>query len=445
MKGLRSFLGLLVVLIALGAYLYFVESKRPAGGDAEKKDKLFAVEADKIQEFSIKSESGEHTTVRKNGSDWQIVQPASGKPDAAEVSGITSNLASTEIQRVIDENPGDLAEYGLAQPRVEVTFKADGKDHTLRIGRKTPPGTDLYARADDQKRVVLIPSSVDTTFNRNTFDLRDKAVLTVNREEIGSLAVMAPSNAMRFEKTGGEWRLVQPMSARADFSAVEGLVSRLTTLQMKSIAAPEATNLAQYGLDKPAATVTIGSGSSQATLAIGKSSGEGAVFARDQSKPVIVTIESSLVDELKKAAADYRQKDLFDARAFNANRLDLVRNDVTTSFEKVQAKNKDGQEQDTWKQVAPAAKEVDQAKVDNLISAITQTRASSFVEAPAKGALDKPELTVTIKSNQGKRDEKVTFGRAGAEVFASRGGEPGAAKVDAPALDAVIKALEEIK
>jgi hypothetical protein len=445
MRGLRSFGALLVVMIALGAYLYFVESKRPAGGDADKKEKAFTVEADKIEEFTIKSESGERTTVRKSGSDWQIAQPGSGKPDSAEVSGITSNLASLEIQRVIDENPTDLTQYNLAQPRVEVAFKASGKDHKLLIGRKTPPGSDLYARLDDQKRVVLIPSFVDTTFNRATFDLRDKAVLTVNRDEIGSIAVTTPSSAMRFEKAGGEWKMVQPVAARADFSAVEGLVSRLTTLQMKSIAAPQAADLAQYGLDKPAATLTIGSGSSQATLAIGKSSGEGAVYARDLSKPVIVTIESALVDELKKPPADYRQKDLFDARAFNANRLDLVRNGVTTTFEKVKSKNKEGQEQDTWKQVAPSAKDVDQTKVDNLISAITQARASSFVDAPTKGALDKPELTVTIKSNDGKREEKVTFGRAGADVFASRAVEPGAAKLDVPTLDAIVKALEEIK
>ena len=68
---------------------------------------------------------------------------------------------------------------------MEVAFKAAGKDHKLLIGRKTPPGSDLYARIDDQKRVVLIPSFVDTTFNKTTFDLRDKAVLTVNRDEIG--------------------------------------------------------------------------------------------------------------------------------------------------------------------------------------------------------------------------------------------------------------------
>ena len=64
--------------------------------------------------------------------------------------------------------------------------------------------------------------------------------------------------------------------------------------------------------------------------------------------------------------AEYRQKDLFDARAFNATRLELVRNGTTTAFEKVKRKNKDGKEQETWKQVAPGAKDVDQTKVENL-------------------------------------------------------------------------------
>src|SRR3954451_23899549 len=220
MKGLWSFGGLLVVLLALGGYLYFVESKRPAGGDAEKKDKAFAIEADKIEEFTLKSESGERTTVHKAGTDWQIVQPAT-KADAAEVSGITSSLASLEIQRVIDENPSDVSAYSLTQPRIEVTFKAAGKDHKVVLGRKTPAGSDLYARIDDQPRVVLVPSYVEATFNRKTFDLRDKAVLTVNRDEIGSLTVTTPATGMRLEKTGGEWKLAQPVAARADFSAVE--------------------------------------------------------------------------------------------------------------------------------------------------------------------------------------------------------------------------------
>ena len=61
MRGFRSFLLLLVVAGGLGAYLYFVESKRDPA-DADKKEKVFAVEADKIDELVVKSESGDRTT-----------------------------------------------------------------------------------------------------------------------------------------------------------------------------------------------------------------------------------------------------------------------------------------------------------------------------------------------------------------------------------------------
>ena len=156
MRGLRSFLALLVVLIALGAYVYFVESKRDPLDTGPKKDKVFAVESDKIEEIAIRSESGDKTTLRKSGTEWQIVDPVTARPDSAEVSGLTTNLASLEVQNVVQENATDLAAYGLDKPRVEVTFKAGGQPHTLQIGQKTPPGTDLYARRANENKVFLM-------------------------------------------------------------------------------------------------------------------------------------------------------------------------------------------------------------------------------------------------------------------------------------------------
>jgi len=124
MRGMR-FLILLIIAIPLAWYAYYDSTKGPVS-DSPKHDKVFTVDADKIDELEIKSESGDHTTVRKKGSDWEIVQPVAAPTDQATVSGITSNLSSVEIQRVIDDNPPDLKEYGLADPRVEVAFKANG-------------------------------------------------------------------------------------------------------------------------------------------------------------------------------------------------------------------------------------------------------------------------------------------------------------------------------
>jgi hypothetical protein len=444
MRGLRSFLGLFVILIALVAYLYFVESKREPG-DEDKRDKVFAVQADQVEEITIKSESGDRTTLRKSGSDWQMVEPIATQPDSAEVSGLTSNLSNLEVQRVIDENPSDLAEYGLATPRVEVTFKAGGQERRLLIGRKTPPGTDLYAKLGEESRVFLISSYLDSTFNRSTFDLRDKTVLKLDRDTIDSLAISTPQHTVRFAKAGAEWRLKAPIDARADSTAVEGLVSRLNTLQMKSIAAAEAAKPDEYGLDKPAATVQIGSGSAQASFLVGKSAGEGVVFAKDQSRPAVLTIDASLLDDLKKEPGAWRQQDLFDARAFNATRIDVVRGGQTLSFEKTTVKNKDGQDEETWRRVAPSAQDADKTRVENLLSAVTQARASSYADSTAKTGLDAPEVTVTVKSDEGRRTETVRFGRTGSDVYAARAGEPGAAKLESSTLDNIIKALDELQ
>ena len=443
MRGLRSLMLLLVIAIPLGWYAYRDSKKGPVD-DSPKRDKVFAVESDKIDELEVKSESGERTTLRRSGKTWEIVQPAPAAVDEAAVSGITSNLSSVEMQRVIDENPGDLKEFGLAEPRVEIAFKSGGQQGRLQIGQKTPSGTDVYAKLGDQKKVFLISSYLDSTFNRNTFDLRDKSVLKVDREKVDALEVTAAGRTTRFEKVNGEWQMTQPAGRRADFNAVDGLVSRLSSVQMKSLVPPDSPDPNRGGLDKPSATVRIGSGSSQATLLLGATDSEGSVYAKDVSRPAVFTVEASLLDDLKKDPSEYRQKDLFDARSFNTTRLEIVHNGQTFAFEKTKVKDKDGKESEKWRQVAPAARDVDASKIEALMTAITGARATGFVDSTTKTGLDKPELTVTLKFDEGK-EERVSFVPAGEKAYAARPASPGAATVDASVIDGIVKALEALK
>ena len=441
MRGLRTFLGLLIVLIALGGYLYFVESKRTPGDDGPKKEKVFTVESDKIEEIAVKSETGEQTTLKKSGTTWQIVSPVSGKPDDAEVNGLTTNLSTLEMQSVVDENPSDLKEFGLAEPRVVVTFKAAGQEQTLQIGQKTPPGSDYYAKRGNEKKVFLIASYLDSTFNRKTFDLRDKTAIRVDRDKLDAVEIVTPERTVRFAKANGEWQLTAPTPGRADFSAVEGLVGRVAGLQMKSIVdAPDAKKL---GLDKPTTTVRLHTGSSQATLEIGGKAEENNVYARDSSRPdVVFTVEGALLDDVKKDPFEYRQKDLFDARSFNSTRLEVVRGGQTHAFEKTKSKNKEGQEEEKWRQTSPQARDVDQAKVDALLMALTGSQATAVAD---KAKTDKPDLAVAIKFDEGRKEDRVTFWRSGPTAHALRAGDPSAVTIGTGTMDSIVKALEEIK
>jgi len=450
MRGLRSTIALIVVLAGLGGYIYFVTWKLPEGGadpNAKKLDKVFTgYEADKLEEIKVTSAAGDATTLRKEGGAWQVTQPLTAKADESEVSGITSALGQMEVVRVIDENPATLNDYGLSNPRIQIDFKGAGdKDYRkLLVGDKTPTGSDLFAKRNDETKVFLISASQETSLNRTTFDLREKAILKFDREKLDGIDVTAGGKTMAVAKDGADWKITKPVQTRADFGSVEGLVGRLGSVQMKSIVTENATpaDLKKYGLDTPEATVNLNAGSARATLLMGGKAADNTVYARDASKPSVVTVESALLDDLKKSADDYRRKDIFEFRPFNANRVEMARNGQTVVLERVKGTGENAP--DTWKRVSPTAADVDREKSDSLLSKLSNIRAASFVDAAAKTGLDKPALTVTVKFDDGKREEKVTFGQTGSDVFVARPGEPGAAKIDAADFNETIKSLDEL-
>ena len=74
---------------------------------------------------------------------------------------------------------------------------------------------------------------------------------------------------------------------------------------------------------------------------------------------------------------------------------------------------------------------MDKDKIESLLSRVSNMRATSFVDASAKTGLNMPAMTVVAKFDEGKKEERVTFGKVDNDVYAARPGEPGAAKVDA--------------
>jgi hypothetical protein len=444
MRGFRSTIILLLVLLGLLGYIYFIEMKKPAANLADQKQKVFTVESDKIEEIDVKAASGDRTVLKKAGGAWSIAEPVAARADESEVTGLVTNLASLEIQRVVDENPADLAQFGLAKPRVEVAFKKSGAAgiERLLLGDKNATGGEIYAKLAAAKRVFLVSSFLESTFDKGTFALRDKTILAFPRDKVDALEIVSEDLRLAFAKRGDRWVLDGPEAVRIDPAQVEGAVGRLQTLTMKSIAAADVadTDLAKYGLDRPAATATVGAGSARAVLAIGKDDGAGNVFARDLSRRMVVTVEAALREELKKKADEYRPKDVFEFRSFNATRLEVTRGTATAAFERGAAK--DGATK--WRRVNPAT-DVGTAAVDSLLSSLSGLVVDRYVDAKTKTGADAPIAIVTAKYDDGKKQERVVFGKVGSDVFATRAGESGGAKIDAARFDEAMKALDAVK
>jgi hypothetical protein len=446
MRGFRSTLILLAVLAGLLGYIYY--GLRPgAQPPPEQKTKIFTLDVDKVTELQVKASSGETSSLKKVEGSWQLTAPIMAKADNAEASSVVTNLATVEIQRVVDESPADLAQYGLAPARVEVGFRKTGDPEFTRllIGDKTATGADMYVKRPGEKTVFLISSFLETAFDRTSFDLRDKTMLVFSRDKADRVAVTTKDESLRLARQGDTWRMTSPLGARADIAAVDNLIGRLQSGQMKALVTSAVTpeDAVTYGLDKPTATAAVGAGADTtlAAITIGKVAPDGnTYYARDASRPLVFTLEKSLVEDVLKKAADYRPKDVFEFIPSNASRLELVNKGATLAIEKRTAK--DGTEQ--WARVTTAGG-LDGAKVTRLLTALTDLQVTSYVDGPVKADSGAPALAAFVRFDNGQREERLAFVRTKTGVFATRQGEPGATTVEAAKFDEALAALDALK
>ena len=445
MRGLTSTLILVLVLAGLGGYIYFVDNKRvePGVDGATAKSKVFTVEADKIDELRL-TYNGESSLLRKADGAWKMIEPVAADADMTEASGLASSLAQLELNRTLDDNPKDLANYGLAKPQMEVSFKAGSVTGQLAIGDKTPTMGDMYAMRPNDKKVFLISSFQESNFNKKPFDLRDKKILKFDRDKADSLAMTRGTETVELARDGSEWKIVKPTASRSDYSGIEGMLGRLSSSNMAKLVEDNASDLAKYGLDKPTMTLTIGTGSARTVLLVGKTENDD-MYAKDGSRPVVFTLDPTLRDDLKKSFTDYRKKEFFEFRSFSVDRLHIVgaapAGPKVYDFEKVKAAK--AGDADVWK-VTPqggAVHDVGQAAMDDLLTKLSGLKAESFVDAKTKTGLDKPEVVVEASYDAGKF-ERVRIGKVGTDAFGARDGESGAGKIATLSIADVLKAID---
>ncbi len=446
---------LAALAVALGAYLFFIERHReaPSAEPAEPaRGKVFAqLDAEKVEELQVTPATGDAVTLRKVNKVWQLAAPIAGPADQTEAANAATNLATADIQRVVDEQPKDLAAYGLAKPRVTVTFRVAGEKapRALLLGEKNPAGSDVYAKVPDAPRVFLVSGYLEGTFDKGVFGFRDKRVLTFDREKIDRLDVTAGAAKTTVARQADTWSVVAPANARADFGVIEAVLSRLANGQMKAIAwdpaapaappaaAPVKHTLKEYGLDPAEHRLTLGAGSTVAEILLGKATPEGDVYAKDASRSMVFTIEKALADDLTRNPADFRAKDVFAFRAFTGTRLEIARAGKTAAFERKKGPEKDA----VLKWVAvPPTPAADEAKIEDLVGKVATLRAESFADALPAGATEFARIQTAF--DEGRKHDTVVLHQAGPDYYAVRQGDAGVAKLLAPAVTDIVTALD---
>src|SRR5215470_17173534 len=105
------------VAAALGAYIYFVERKRPEPTTEKPKEKVFTFDRSKVNAVTLAPQGSDEIRLVKEKDAWRMTAPTDVAADSSQVDSLLSSLEGLQAEDVVAENPGPLGEYGLDKPK----------------------------------------------------------------------------------------------------------------------------------------------------------------------------------------------------------------------------------------------------------------------------------------------------------------------------------------
>jgi hypothetical protein len=142
-------LGVLVALAGVYAWLRLRPAPAAPVYDEGAKKELSKLDAEKLVKIVLSDRpEGTLTLVKRDGA-WTL-DPASGvKLDTSIVDDLVYSFTALFAERTIEEQPADLAPYGLVPPRaVARAYLDDGTVKTIRLGDATPTGNTYYLQTE---------------------------------------------------------------------------------------------------------------------------------------------------------------------------------------------------------------------------------------------------------------------------------------------------------
>jgi hypothetical protein len=262
--------------------------------------------------------------LEKDGTSWKLVAPQQGAADASTADRVASVLKSLRATGIAAESAqgAALKRYGLSPAKVSVQLTVaapGGKDtfrRTLLLGQPPPKGSvavKTYAKRDDSSIVFEIDQQILKDLQKNVFDLQDKSLVHVNREDVKKIVFEQPGSPRivverkrEQPKDGGfadeAFTVLEPKQGPAKKWKLSSALYSITGLRASAFAAkPDASAFNQArtisllgDADKVLATVRIGAETKDGKRRYASSDAQGRV----------AEIEKTTADELPKTLDD---------------------------------------------------------------------------------------------------------------------------------------------
>ena len=425
---------------------------------------LVATDVDKL---TVKNPAGE-IELQKDGEHWKLVKPLAARADDTKVNDLVSQVATLNIKSFVADDKADATAYGLTEPRGTVTLYTakDPKGVEVMIGGSpadaakatpspapsaTPAATPdpkladtVYARMPSRQSVYAVPNTVDAFVNLKPNDLRDHHLVRLNPDTVDRIKLTpaggAPFTLGRKDKV---WTVISggaTPNQPVDGAEPDRVMQSLANANVTDFITDSASDLAKYGLDKPALQVAFSAFASEntaesnagekpvAAVAFGKVE-NGNVYAKVDDEPFVVSLPATVLTDIPAEPLAWQPVNIFQVDPDKVVALEIRANDrPDLSLTRP--------EKGTWTLTNKAAGDLNTAKAQSVASVLARLRAVRWAGAvkPEDG-LDAPVETLTFATGSDpKVSGKLMLGKATPESlhYAQAEGKPGAFLLSQP-------------
>jgi hypothetical protein len=434
--------GLLIaaaILLALTGALYWSDHHKPSETTSASSStspaeapapKILTLKDSDVSAIIIKKKGADEVDLSKDpAGKWQITAPKALAADQDAVTSIVSSVSSLNSDRLVDEKPSDIKQFGLTEPALEVGIKAKDKSQKLFFGDDTPTGSAVFAKLDGDPRVFTVASYTKKNLDKSFADLRDKRLLTADFDKLTQIELLAKKQDVTFARDKDTWQILKPKPLRADNSSVEDLSRKLKDAKMDtSAAAPdEKKAAAAFASGTPVATAKITGNSGTQELQVRKNKDD--YYAKSSEVTGIYKVASDLGTGLDKALDDFRNKKLFDFGFTDITKLEVH------DGAKAWYLSRGGQ--DWWLD----GKKMDPIGVETLVDKVRELSATKFPDS----GFTTPTVEISVTSQEGKRTEKLSIAKSGDNYIAKRENEPALYELSAATVTELQKSASGIK
>ena len=262
-------------------------------------------------------------------------------------------------------------------------------------------------------------------------------------DKIASVTIINSEGTMIIVKDGTNWKLSSPTDLKADASKLSSIVLSTTSMVADKVVADNASDLAQFGLDKPVlVTIKLVDGTEK-TLEIGSQTPtKDAYYVMLKDAAKVYTISSYTAEELLLNKKDIRDKALLALKTDDIIALSMDRkNQNVFKSVKTDATN--------WSMTAPIQGSVNAEALGTMLTAVATITASEFEDGVAPNltdyGLDNPAYVFDFETSSAKY--KLLFGKEkvkGSQIYAKLDGSNEVFALDETPFNFIDKPLKEI-